>query len=210
MSSINSRMKTLIEVKLPKYGRFKELERLTKIKNATWQTWSRGGQRATSNMIEAIACAWPEHAYWLVTGDELPNEGMTNPTKKQSREMQTLTEFTARVLGTRLAIKDEVMAFSSWNSIIGENNKTDEVEVNEEAVRTITDKFLELTSSIAPFPEHDDPNLLKKVEAEWDRRWHELMESDEQLQELEHTRNRIMAQALLKTELPANAPTLPI
>ena len=48
--------------------RWKELETLTGIPAANWLAAVRNKQRPTADMIEAVARAWPQYAYWLVTG----------------------------------------------------------------------------------------------------------------------------------------------
>lgn len=192
--TVNERMKALIEAKLPKYGRFQELERLTKIKNATWQTWARGRQRPTDRMIEAIACIWPEHAYWLVTGDELPREGMTNPTKQLSRELQTLTEFTARTLSTRLAIRNELMAHLDYLSTLDEGDVNTAMDA---LAGNFVKRFIELEDT------GQDTNKINDDQY-WEARWIESMQGDEQLKELEQARYRLIVQSLSKATTEPN------
>lgn len=214
--SLSDRMKLLIEAKLPKYGRFQELEKLTKIKNATWQTWARGRQRPTDRMIEAVACIWPEHAYWLVTGDELPKEGMTNPTKTYSRDIKTLEEFTGRTLGLRLAIREELTAYLS-----GLGTQDPSHSLTDTEIKDLADKFVDHVSpqiaamSSTPFAENESPGDryrrivdeatqdLEKIAGpeSWNERWSKLMAEDTQLQELEQTRNRLVAQLLRRESL---------
>jgi hypothetical protein len=191
--SITTRMRALVEAKLPKYGRFQELERLTKIKNATWQKWARGGQRATEQMIQAVACVWPEHAYWLVTGDELLQEGMTNPMKKHTREIQTLKEFTAQTLGMRLAIRDEFAGTSLLNQINSEDGDVDEATL-EKFAKLIYDRAANDVTDIANGQEIKNALTDDAFEADWI----EQMAGDIQLQELEKTRHRLMIQILEK------------
>lgn len=68
MNSINERFVELVEFKTSPGKRFKELEDNTKIPAVSWRKAFIGGQRPTSEMLEALAKLWPEHAYWLITG----------------------------------------------------------------------------------------------------------------------------------------------
>jgi hypothetical protein len=185
---INGRMKLLIEGKLPKYGRFQELERLTTIKSTTWQTWARGRQRPTDRMIEAVACLWPEHAYWLVTGDELPLEGMPSPISELSREQKTLVEFTARTLAMRLTIRNELTAHLA-NLGVGVE------EGNDEQVTVAVDAFMHRLNHLSQVGED-----VHKIDDDqyWEKQWRMLMQNDEQLRELELTRRRLILQNFVK------------
>ncbi len=41
--------------------------------------------RLSMNEVEALIDVWPDYAYWLVTGKELPESGQVSPlTKKAS------------------------------------------------------------------------------------------------------------------------------
>ena len=199
--SISDRMKLLVEAKLPKYGRFQELEKLTKIKNATWQTWARGRQRPTEFMIQAIAWVWPEHAFWLVTGEELPSEGLSNPAKEQSREHELLTEFTGRVLKTRLAIRHEVSAEASLNVAT-----SDPAYLNENALEDYADKLTKLALSERFTYSKNSANgeLEGNFDDEIERQVQKTIAEDKQLKELEETRNRLIRQALTNLEAAAS------
>lgn len=194
---INGRMKLLIEGKLPKYGRFQELERLTTIKSTTWQTWARGRQRPTDRMIEAIACLWPEHAYWLVTGDELPHEGMPSPISELSREQKTLAEFTARTLAMRLTIRNELTAHLATLGVGVE-------EGSDEQVTVAVDNFMHRLNHVSQAGED-----VAKINDDqyWEKEWQALMQNDEQLKELEQTRRRLILQNFAKLASdPASPP----
>lgn len=196
LSSISSRMLKLIEKKLPKYGRFQELERLTNIKNATWQTWARGRQRPTEQMIEAIASTWPAHAYWLVTGDELPLEGMTDPRKDHSREMQTLAEFTAKSLSMRLAIRDEFFATSKLTAI-DDGNGGINVDHMVDILQTLGERMNELDVDVRSLPESEQTEATTQA---FERLLADMLATDEQLKTLENTRHRLIIQMLEKGE----------
>lgn len=197
LSSISSRMLQLIERKLPKYGRFQELERLTHIKNATWQTWARGRQRPTEQMIEAVASTWPAHAYWLVTGDELPLEGMTDPRKEYSREMQTLAEFTAKSLSMRLAIRDELFATSKLTAIDDGKGEIN-VEHMVDIFQKLGERMHELDINVQSLPEEEQADAARQA---FERLLAEMLASDHQLNTLESTRHRLIVQVLEKGEV---------
>lgn len=37
--------------------------------------------------VEALTTVWPEYAYWLATGHELPETGQISPMTKKSAEL---------------------------------------------------------------------------------------------------------------------------
>lgn len=58
----------LIEDKTPEKRRFAILAQLTGIHEGALRTWWNRGSLPTGTMLEGIAKAWPEHAFWLATG----------------------------------------------------------------------------------------------------------------------------------------------
>ncbi|MCP8467914.1 helix-turn-helix domain-containing protein [Pseudomonas sp. ZM23] len=56
-----------------------ELEKLTGIDRSNWYSLRNGRRRANEDDIAAIAEAFPEYAYWLVTGKLAPSIGQTSP-----------------------------------------------------------------------------------------------------------------------------------
>jgi hypothetical protein len=64
---------------LPSHRRFKELEALTGVKARTWINISSGKQKANHEHIEALGKAFPQYAYWLVTGLTDEAHGHTSP-----------------------------------------------------------------------------------------------------------------------------------
>lgn len=67
-TSLTERALTLMAHVTNKQRKFKQLEEVTAIPADRWSALSLGRQRPTAEMIEALARAWPEHAFWLVTG----------------------------------------------------------------------------------------------------------------------------------------------
>lgn len=78
--TIGSRLRLLATAKTPEKKRFEHLEEKTGIPSATWRTWWRREGTPSGQMIEAVAKAWPEHAFWLVTGITDVEAGHTMPT----------------------------------------------------------------------------------------------------------------------------------
>ena len=67
-TSIDERMRALVEVKTDEHRRFRTLEDQTEIPHQTWKAWYHRRQRPTAEMIEAIAHLFPSQAFWMATG----------------------------------------------------------------------------------------------------------------------------------------------
>ena len=155
-------------------------------------------------MIEALACLWPEHAYWLVTGDELPKEGMTNPTKQHSREIQTLKEFTAQTLATRIAIRNELFGTAFLNAVDDEPGEADEKLVGE-----FVEKFLNnLETTNIDLHSLSKEDRTKVVLEAFEAKLAHAMKDDEQLSALEQTRDRLLIQVLVKASSESKTKTI--
>ena len=59
------------------------LEKKTGIKAKRWTNVQNKQAKAYGEEIEAIATLWPEYAYWLATGKELPEAGQISPMTKR-------------------------------------------------------------------------------------------------------------------------------
>lgn len=69
------------------YGR-QEFADKTGIKKATVENIERELQKINGDQISAIVETFPEYAYWLTTGKELPEVGQISPmTEKTRHEM---------------------------------------------------------------------------------------------------------------------------
>lgn len=77
--SLTSRMKTLIDLRTDKRGKFVQLEELTGLPSESWKSFYYGKQRPNPDMIEALGCAWPEYVFWLITGFEDNEYGHVAP-----------------------------------------------------------------------------------------------------------------------------------
>lgn len=69
-SAIGDRLRLLISSLTPEKRRFPLLRELTGVTESTWRTWwSRGGVPSGA-LVEGVARAWPEYAFWVSTGVE--------------------------------------------------------------------------------------------------------------------------------------------
>jgi len=66
--NISDRLRLVIEAVTPPTRRFVALEEATQIKAESWRTWWNRGGKASPDMIQTIARAYPEYALWIVTG----------------------------------------------------------------------------------------------------------------------------------------------
>lgn len=55
------------------------MESKTGINASTWQNFVRGKQRANDEMLAALGAAWPEYAFWLMTGRTDQEHGHLSP-----------------------------------------------------------------------------------------------------------------------------------
>jgi hypothetical protein len=184
-------MRALIEAKLKTYGRFQQLEEHTAIKVSVWKSWWADRQRPTAQMIEAVACLWPEHAYWLATGDELPREGLVDPTKEQAPETSAITAITSQVLSIRMAIRNDLMASRAANAL-SHNEQPDEANI-----RAFVDKWIDRFDELEAEAEIQTVDIKEELSAEgWNKRLQDLMKRNDQLNELEKARERLILQVL--------------
>ncbi len=185
MLTFSQRMKALVESKLPKYGRFQELERLTGIKNATWQKWARNKQRATEEMIEAMFRVWPAHAFWLATGNELPKEGHTSPSPRSSAAERNLAATTEQLFSYQQRLRDDVMATRARSLVDTENFSDEMVQQLAEAVSTalMNDRMKGHASDV-------DTALMNEYQAQYQF----LLDHDDFLQKLEKLRSQLIVE----------------
>lgn len=65
---IRDRLNAIVAVTVPGRGRFRQLEERFQIGQESWKATWHNKQRPTADMIQAVARAWPEFAFWLVCG----------------------------------------------------------------------------------------------------------------------------------------------
>jgi transcriptional regulator with XRE-family HTH domain len=63
-----------------------ELEQITGISKYIWGNLFTGKQRVNEDHINSIIKLWPEYAYWLTTGETIPNAGQISPEVDKARE----------------------------------------------------------------------------------------------------------------------------
>lgn len=76
---MKDRIVEIIEHVTDPHRKFKQFEELTGIGARKWQNLAQGKQRANDEMLEAIGKAFPQYAYWLVTGKTDEEHGHTSP-----------------------------------------------------------------------------------------------------------------------------------
>ncbi|WP_409031366.1 hypothetical protein [Janthinobacterium sp. CG_23.3] len=77
--NLSQRLKLIVENMTPASRRFVALEEATQINAKTWQTWWSRGGRASADMVESAGKAWPQYAFWLVTGIDDFAHGHSSP-----------------------------------------------------------------------------------------------------------------------------------
>lgn len=81
--NLTERLRSLVERVAPATRRFVALEEATGIKAETWRTWWNRGGKASADMIQGVGIAWPEYAFWLVTGVDDSSHGHKDPTAEK-------------------------------------------------------------------------------------------------------------------------------
>jgi hypothetical protein len=81
--NLTERLRALVGHIAPTTRRFVALEEATGIKAETWRTWWNRGGKASADMIQGIGEAWPEYAFWLVTGVDDSSHGHKDPTAEK-------------------------------------------------------------------------------------------------------------------------------
>ena len=106
MSSLGTRLLSLIETKIQGGKRFKQLEELTGIGARRWNAFSLGSQQPTIEMIEAVSKTWPQHAFWLATGIQDSSTGHTDPEMRESNRYE-IEDVAAELFQWKLSRKYE-------------------------------------------------------------------------------------------------------
>lgn len=66
--NIDTRLKLLLACLTNNKNDWKSLERDTGIVAEKWRQYTRGTTKASVSMLDAIGKAWPQYAFWLMTG----------------------------------------------------------------------------------------------------------------------------------------------
>lgn len=63
------------------------LEERTGVERKRWANVKSGRARLLATEIQVLSDIWPEYAYWLATGLELPEVGQISPMTKQAHHL---------------------------------------------------------------------------------------------------------------------------
>jgi hypothetical protein len=85
---IKQRLIEIINHRTPNRGRYGLLEKQTGISAQVWQHVYHGRTNLDAKHIEAIAKIFPEYAYWITTGQTIPEAGQTSPDLEQLEALQ--------------------------------------------------------------------------------------------------------------------------
>lgn len=66
--TVAARLKLVVLAETPEKRRFPTLEDKTGVSENTWRTWWNRGGTPGGSLLEGAGRAWPEYAFWLVTG----------------------------------------------------------------------------------------------------------------------------------------------
>lgn len=66
--NIDTRLKLLLTCLTNNKNDWKSLERETGIAAEKWRQYTRGTTKASVSMLDAVGKAWPQYAFWLITG----------------------------------------------------------------------------------------------------------------------------------------------
>lgn len=70
-AGIDERCRQLIAAKFPgQDGPYKGLESETGVSSTSWRNFLTGGLKPSAAAVAGLSRAWPQHAFWLVTGIE--------------------------------------------------------------------------------------------------------------------------------------------
>jgi uncharacterized protein YoaH (UPF0181 family) len=79
MQNIDGRLRAVIDLKFETSRRFKHLQDETGIDANRWKAVWHGRQRVMPDMIETIGKAFPQYAFWMITGISDPQHGHVAP-----------------------------------------------------------------------------------------------------------------------------------
>jgi hypothetical protein len=140
MTTIDERLKKLIEGVVPERGRFRVLEELTRIKEKHWKNWWYGQQRPYAIMIQAMARLWPEYAFWLVTGIDDAEYGHASAT--ETPPSVTDRSFTGKLLRRKVEF-DEKVNLTMSVALHHEETANASEEIIQSEMTKLVQRFLE-------------------------------------------------------------------
>lgn len=92
--NIDVRARLLLEHITGKKNNWKLMERATEISAEKWRQYGRGSTSVSSAMVEALGKAWPQYAFWLVTGREDVDCGHVSPVQIGDQSADLLAKYT--------------------------------------------------------------------------------------------------------------------
>lgn len=118
---LRARTILLIEAVTSQARRFKELETLTSVPSATWRSfWNRDGALPSGTMLEEIGRAWPQFAFWLLTGLDDWQAGHVAPTTATHLPENLRWESTATTayFAARIQAENPKPVEATWDRIL--------------------------------------------------------------------------------------------
>jgi len=180
--NIADRMQAIIDATTSEGRRFKTLEELSGIAAVSWRKAYLRGQRPTAEMIEAIAKAWPQFAFWLTTGISDPDYGHIAPAST----------------GSFTVVKGKELQYSTreFQALIAKRDKEPQSdEARDELRRQIEDEVFELRkSNLIPATYFNYEQAMRGYD-EPGRADFYLIETDEELQSIRRERRAEIKQA---------------
>lgn len=74
-TTLTERLRAAVQADTQEVGRFRKLQELSGVPEASWKSWWYGRQRPTAEMIEAVCQHSPHYALWIATGVDAPRLG---------------------------------------------------------------------------------------------------------------------------------------
>lgn len=93
--NLESRLRCAIDARIRVRGKFGMLHDLTGISAEGWKSFYYGRQRPNPDMIESLSKAWPDLAFWIVTGWCDTEHGHLAPEGIESVEIKRHSVLTA-------------------------------------------------------------------------------------------------------------------
>lgn len=118
---IAQRLRWLIAAEVTSHRKYKALEDMSGVSAEAWRAFDNGRQKASGEMIEAAARAWPDYAYWLACGDTEPEYGNVAPS---NAELGCLMNGAPQEWATKeRLLKQQFLRDQSLDQIVDASNK---------------------------------------------------------------------------------------
>lgn len=127
-SIVDKRCRELIEAKTSAGKRFVELEDATQIPRNTWRSFWSNGTRPSAPLLESLCKAWPQHAFWLMTGIEDALYGHVSPSRPN---LNTASAVTASIFGMKIANEEWGIEEVSEEVVVGGPFDMSHIEAQE-------------------------------------------------------------------------------